>query len=559
MKLCVAYCRVSTSTKDQNNSIEAQKKYYTELFTNKDYNPANVGMLYKKDGTKGKLMGIFADEGISGTSLKHRQAFNTMIEYAKKKVFDIIYVKSVSRFARSIEDGVKILKDLKDVGVGVYFEDCKINSLDDSQEFVLNFLMGFAQEESRNKSKSIKWGMKRLYEKGGWNGSAPYGYIVENNLLKLNDKESEVVKKIYDLFLNEGNGTGKIARYLNTNNIPTKIGFKWSQKQIMDILKNHIYTGEQRTHITESKDINRKTYTFIEEEEKQIVHQFEYLRIIDDKLFRLVEIEKEKRLEMLNRHTGHSNKNLLSSLLYCSHCGGSYKRKKRHSYRRKDGTQLDIGYEWTCSINDMYGKNRCSHRNMVIETEIIDQIKQEIVRLKNNNMDDLYELYLIVKYDYDVSKSRYKDLIKLKTRVSNEIQILRSDLVEEAIDKDIYREQIKPLNEKAVNINTEISRIENYECQLLDARLKYKQYIDYIKGVDLDNLTNVGLKKIFKNITIGEVISEIGNKGLMVRFNNYCLDMSIEDIFNKAGEMGYKFNVKDIKVESIINYKTNVV
>lgn len=140
MKRCVAYCRVSTNHDDQKNSLEAQKAYYTEIFKKEKYNPAKVGVLYKKGGVKEKINGIFADEGISGTSLKRREAFKAMIEYAKKKAFDIIYVKSVSR---SVEDGVKIVKDLKEIGVGVVFEDCGIDTSKEYNEFELELELRF--------------------------------------------------------------------------------------------------------------------------------------------------------------------------------------------------------------------------------------------------------------------------------------------------------------------------------------------------------------------------------------------------------------------------------
>lgn len=539
MKLCVAYCRVSTDSNDQKNSIEAQRQYYTSLFMKKEYNVANVGMIYKKDGTKEKLIGIFADEGISGTSLNRREAFKTMIEYAKKRTFDIIYVKSVSRFARSVEDGVKILKDLKEVGVGVYFEDCGINSLDYSKEFEITLRMMLAQEESRTKSDNVKWGMLRLYEKGGWNGAPPYGYIVDNGFLKVELNEAEIVRKVYDLFLNEGYGTGKTARYLNDNNIPTKKGTKWSQTQVSTILENVIYTGLQINHITETIDINRKMRADVEAT-KHIKHKFEYLRIISDDIYNMVQMERKKRHDLYSNHKGHSNKNLLSCLLYCGECGGVYKRKKRHSYKRKDGTQLDIGYEWTCQINDMYGKSRCSHRVALIEDEAIEQIKREIVDLKTRNMDDLFELYLKTKFNYDISEDNYNVLLKQKKRTLKEIEILRGDFADEIIGKDEYKEQMKELNNKYVGIAAEIERIKRYDIEIESARLKYKQFINNVKSIDVNNLTNAGLKKIFKNIIVKGCQTKNGQKVKIMSFNYYCLDMSIDEIVNKAAKLGYK-------------------
>lgn len=543
MKLCVAYCRVSTDSDDQRNSIEAQKDYYINLFSQDGYNSANVGMLYKKNGTEEKITGIFADEGISGTSLNRREAFKTMLEYGKKKAFDVIYVKSVSRFSRSTVDGINTIKDLRALGIAVIFEDCGINTLIDNKDFEIELRFMLANEESRAKSYAVKWGMKQLYRKGGWNGSAPYGYNVEKSFLKVNIVEAQIVEKIYDLYLNEGYGTGKIARYLNNKNITTKKNVKWSQKQIADILNNQIYTGIQVTHITETIDINRKIKSNVDKKD-HIKHIFEKLRIISDDMYKLVQLEKEKRTGLYSIGKGHSNKQLLSTLLSCS-CCGTYKRKKRHSYRRKDGTQLDIGYEWTCAINDMYGKNRCNQRNAVIETDMIEQIKQEIIKLKKSNMNELFELYLKVKFYYNISEETYSNLLKKKAKVDKKISNLRDDLADELINREEYKDQVKELLEDARGITSEIEKITRHDLDVDNARLKYKEFLDYVKNIDIDNLTNAGLKKIFKDIQIQAITYKNGVKfSYATIFNYYCLDMSETEIIKKAEEMGISYRLR---------------
>ena len=122
MKLSVAYCRVSTDKKEQELSIKEQKKQWIEFFEEKQVKAAKCGLLYKKDGTKDFISnGIYADEGISGTSLRNRRAFNQMLEDARHKRFDMIFVEDISRFSRSAEDGIKIIKDLRELGIDIYF------------------------------------------------------------------------------------------------------------------------------------------------------------------------------------------------------------------------------------------------------------------------------------------------------------------------------------------------------------------------------------------------------------------------------------------------------
>ena len=301
MKLAVAYCRVSTDKEEQKKSIKEQKAQWQEFFNETGTKPAKVGLFYKRDGTKESLAGgIYADEGISGTSLRNRQAFNQMIEDAKHKKFDMIYVEDTSRFSRSLEDGLKTIKDLRQLGIGVYFRKEGWDTLSQDKDFEFQLRVSIAEEESRLKSQRLKWAMNRLHKKGGWNGAAPFGYDVEKSFLKINEDEAEIVKLIYDLYINQGHGLGKIARYLNAEKIPTKTGVQWSQTQISSILDNKLYNGEQRQHTVESNDLTRQTQIEIPEDE-HIVFNFDHLKIIDDETFRLTELERKRRNKCYSR------------------------------------------------------------------------------------------------------------------------------------------------------------------------------------------------------------------------------------------------------------------
>lgn len=541
MKLCVAYCRVSTNKEDQKNSLQAQKDYYTKLFSQEGYNPANVGMLYKRKGKIEKLSGIFADEGISGTSTKNRQAFITMMEYARKRAFDVIYVKSASRFSRDLSGGVSALRELRDLGIQVIFGDCLVNTLDTGEDIQTELSFLLANHESKQKSINTKWGMMRLFEKGGWNGAPPYGYNCKDSYLEINEAEAEVVKQVYSLFVNDGNGIGKITRYLNENKIPTRNGVQWSQPQVSRILDNQIYIGLQICHITQTIDVNTKSKAIIPDDE-QIKHHFEHLRIIPDDLYKLAELERNKRNSLYSYGRKPSDKHLLSTLLYCGCCGGSYKRKKRNAYKRKDGTAKELGYEWTCAVNDMYGKSKCDTRVAVNEDEIIEQIKHEITELKTRDMDGLFELYLTVKFHTDISQSRLDELQRQKAKVDKKISNLRDDLADDIISRDEYKDQVKGLLDESRGITADIERIQRHDIEVETAKLKYREFIDYVKKVDVNNLTNAELKKIFKNIRL----KRVGTTGKMISYNYYCMDMGIDDIIDKAGELGYKIAVKRV-------------
>ena len=139
-----AYARVSTNNEDQLNSYEAQVDYYKHKI---------------KKNPKWDYVGIFADEGLSGTSLKKRDAFNRMIKLCEKDKIKLILCKSFSRFARNTVDCINIIRMLKSRGIAVHFEKENINTLKESSEFLITLFSGFAQAESESMSANIKWGM----------------------------------------------------------------------------------------------------------------------------------------------------------------------------------------------------------------------------------------------------------------------------------------------------------------------------------------------------------------------------------------------------------------
>ena len=168
-----AYCRVSTDKRDQANSLESQQRYFREYIEHRE---------------DWKLVEVYADEGISGTSTKKRKHFNRMIQDAKAHKLDLIITKEVSRFARNTVDSLQITRDLKAIGVGVIFMNDNINSLDPDAELRLTIMSSIAQEESRKTSERVKWGQTRQMEKGVVFGRDMVGYDVKNGVLTINEE-----------------------------------------------------------------------------------------------------------------------------------------------------------------------------------------------------------------------------------------------------------------------------------------------------------------------------------------------------------------------------------
>ena len=225
------YCRVSTMSEMQAGSYELQKQYYQE-FVSKHPNWV--------------LVDIYADEGISATSVKNRKEFNRMIEDSKHGKIDLIITKSVSRFARNVVDCINYARMLKSLSspVGIYFETENINTLTQNGELLLTVLAAFAQDESVTKSISVAWGIRQRFAKGIPKLVKPFGYQCVDDHLELFAPEATVVQKIFDLYLH-GKSPFEIAQILTKDEIPSPTGKEhWTASSVSYILGNDSYTGD---------------------------------------------------------------------------------------------------------------------------------------------------------------------------------------------------------------------------------------------------------------------------------------------------------------------------
>ena len=233
LRVC-AYCRVSTDEDTQASSYELQVQNYTRMI---------------RENPEWEFAGIFADEGISGTSVLHREHFLEMIEKCKAGEIDLIITKQVSRFARNVLDSLNYIFMLRklDPPVGVYFETEKLNTLDKSSDMVITVLSLVAQSESEQKSNSLKWSFKRRRAQGlgiypSW---ALLGYRLDDEKnWEIVEDEADIVRTIYSLYL-DGYSSTQIADLLTKSGIPTVKGLSvWSSGSVLGILKNEKFCGD---------------------------------------------------------------------------------------------------------------------------------------------------------------------------------------------------------------------------------------------------------------------------------------------------------------------------
>ena len=185
--------------------------------------------------------------------MKHRKAFNTMIEDAFRGKFDVIYVKSVSRFARSSVDGKTVVENLRNIGVAVVFEDIGLNTITSPNDFTMSVLMDVAEEESRAKSESVKWGIHQQITQGIYINSLPLGYTRTGKVVEINEDQANIVRFIFNQYTEYGISLVGIANMCMERGYKTSTGNeRWRTSGILRILQNELYKGIIRQHKTES-------------------------------------------------------------------------------------------------------------------------------------------------------------------------------------------------------------------------------------------------------------------------------------------------------------------
>ena len=237
-----AYCRVSTDDEEQLTSYAAQQNYYTDkIMTNRDWTMA----------------GIFADEGITGTSARKRPEFLKMIRMCKQKKIDVVLTKSISRFARNTVDCLHYIRALRELGIAVIFEKENINTLEADSEILITMLGAFAQAESESISANVRWGKRQAMREGKAiiQYDRLYAYRKgEDGNPEIIPEQAEVVRSIYDQYL-AGASFRMIQERLETAQIPNAAGeVKWTLSAIRGILTNEKYCGDVLLQKTYTSD-----------------------------------------------------------------------------------------------------------------------------------------------------------------------------------------------------------------------------------------------------------------------------------------------------------------
>lgn len=481
-----AYCRVSTDKDEQLDSLEHQKEFFTEYAV--------------KNGHK--LVRLYADEGISGTSLKKRTEFQRLLQDAKLGIFQMVVVKDISRFARNTVDFLQSIRTLKSLGINTLFLTANMESLGES-EFILTVFSALAQEESVNLSKRVKFGKKINAQKG----RVPrviFGYNrIDNFTLEINPKEAETVCEIYRLYLENGYGCRKISLELNRLGHKTKYDCEWNPRGVRRILTDSIYCGEYVNNKYEIKDCLEGKQVRIPVEQ-HFHHERPEWAIISKETFERAQILLNERREHYQndypfKEGRHSNRHLFSTLIKCEHCG--------RSFCQKHYTHKNTRVYWKCTTNDQFTAERCDNRITLNENELIDEIREYLSSIVRDKEAFIQSVLSELEKKQSIPKRNISEA-ELKKRIK-QLQA-KKEKYQEMYAADVM--SMSELKEKIVHINKEIdiineqlelSRIsDDIEKSSLEEIRKYTEEIE--KFLALENATNMDLRKIISHIVVNK-------------------------------------------------------
>lgn len=450
LRVCY-YCRVSTGSDVQLNSLDNQLEYYEN---------------YIKSKPKWKFSGGYIEEGKTGVRVDVRPSFKKMIHDAKHNKFDLIITKEVSRFARDLEDSIHYIRELKDSGVGVFFENQNLNTFDSNSELILNIMFNLAQDESRKLSSRVKFGHRQAIENGHVLGSSNItGYKKDNCKLVIVENEAKFIKILFELYASGKYGFQKLSKKLSELGYLNKKGKLYDKDSLKRMIENPKYKGYYRAKTYEILDYRtkRRKKNSLDEQVLYKCKDGSIPAIISEELW-----DQANKI-LKSRTKGYENNNYWSGGLKYAFSSKIYCKEHNTNFQRSHGSKNKNRPTWSCS---MYLQHRLSACESPIIAEIdlyniISSIMNNVIPQKKSIIDNMIKLY----ENIDRNDHYYKELELLNTNIKiiEEKKSMALDLVFNGdISKDSlkmqfekYDQEIKSFNVKKTMIIKQIERLNN--------------------------------------------------------------------------------------------------
>lgn len=440
------YARVSTENEEQEDSFERQVEHFTALIR------AHSDWVFG---------GVYADHGITGTRAEARLKFMEMIEACRAGKINRILVKSVSRFARNTVDSLSYIRELKELGVSVYFENENIDTLTPGGEVLITILAAIAEQESRNMSTNIKWAFQKRFKNGDVIiGCNTLGYTKEDDHYVIVLKDAMTVQRIFREFVC-GKTAKNIADGLNADGIKTIKGNQWYSSSVLNILGNEKYTGNALMGKTFKPDVLSKNRVKNEGQAPSYYIENSHPAIISEDMYKIAQSLRKTRKELRSSSkTGHgrySAKYPLSGLLVCANCGSKFRRHKRS---QKNGTKVPM---WICIRHEKEAgvcdvtpirEDRVMKAYGHALERLTDDVSATLERIKHNAED------LMVRAHNDELARIEQEIAQYQDKIIGLFKAKREQTIT-AVDYQLQYEEFSKKVTELQDIKNEILRQDN--------------------------------------------------------------------------------------------------
>ena len=403
------YARVSSDTDEQLNSLDNQIAYYENFI--------------KKNKAWTFVPG-YIDEGLSGISTKKRKHFNEMISDAKDDMFDLIITKEISRFARNTLDSLQYTRELLGLGVGVFFQNDNINTLDEDAELRLTIMSSIAQDELRKLSSRVKFGHQQAIKSGVVLGNSRiFGYIKDGKRLIIDESQAPMVRDLFRLYATGEYSMKQLEKLFYEQGYRNYNGNKIAHTTMSGIISNPKYKGYYVGNKVRIVDMFTKKQKFLPPEEwvmfKDETGEIVPALVSEELWDKANEVLRRRSDDVKNRQGVCNHANLLTGKLFCSHCGAAYYRRESKS---KDGT---VNSKWVCSNKINNGADACP--SFAVYEDEIKPILFEVFSETKVDVEALLETYTemfkSLEKDDETSKeiAEQKRIIELGEQKKNKL------------------------------------------------------------------------------------------------------------------------------------------
>lgn len=493
-----AYARVSTEKEEQEDSFERQVEHYTVLIQSK---------------SEWGFGGIYADPGITGTRAEKRPDFMRMITDCRAGKIQKILVKSISRFARNTVDALCYIRELKDLGISIYFESENIDTLTPGGEVLITILAAMAEQESRTMSTNIKWSYQKKFQQGEvtLNTGLMLGYtkVGTGNEAEyiINEKEAEIVRRIYREYL-AGITVTRIGKGLEDDGILTKLGKPhWHTSVILNILQNEKYTGNAILGKTFKPDVLSKRRQKNAGQVPMYYAENTHPAIIDKEQFDMAAAEIVRRKSEKETAVGSSrytSKYPFSGLLVCGFCGV---RLRRHVRRVGSGKMVAA---WGCANRIINGRAKCNSHH--INEDALQRTYIAAIRAMIDDADNIMETIresaglTLAPANHDTLNTVANRIIEIQQAV---LELHKAKLTGGITDGQ-YNDSVKEYGEEMKRLETQQTELQTAETRYSAVSAWLTAFGDHIKsGSILDADDDVIIKQLVEKIIVRDTDMEI--------------------------------------------------